>query len=223
MGQKEEFTLTTATQRIRPDFRKNRLLQVLLLWYVVFWSLLAIKPLYRQDWFLENLLVIPFFVLLVATYRVFAFSNMSYLLMTLFMSLHAIGAHYTYAEVPFGFWLKEVFYFSRNHFDRIVHFSFGLLMAYPARELFFRIARSRGFWAYYLPIAMVLAFSGMFEMIEMVAALIVSPDLGDAYLGTQGDVWDPQKDMLAATAGAVIAMALTSVFRNVFKRKRKDL
>ncbi len=223
MGQKDEFAITTATQRIRPDFRKNRLLQVLLAWYVVLWILLAIKPLYRQDWFLENLLVIPFFILLVTTYRAFPFSNMSYLLMTLFMSLHAVGAHYTYAEVPFGFWLKEVFYLSRNHFDRIVHFSFGLLLAYPARELFFRIAHSRGFWAYYLPIAMVLAFSGMFEVVEMIAAQNVSPELGDAYLGTQGDVWDAQKDMLAATVGAVIAMVLTSFFRNIFKRKRKDL
>lgn len=219
----DELKLTTATQRIRPDFRKNRLLQLLLAWYVILWTLLAIRPLYRQDWLLENLLVIPFFILLVTTYRRFAFSNLSYLLITIFMSLHAVGAHYTYAEVPFGFWLQEVFSFSRNHFDRIVHFAFGLLMAYPARELFFRIAHSRGFWAYYLPIAMVLAFSGMFEMIEMVAAQIVSPELGDAYLGTQGDIWDAQKDMLAATVGAVIAMILTSVFRNIFKRKRKDL
>jgi len=70
---------------------------------------------------------------------------------------------------------------------------------------------------------MVVAFSGMFEMVEMIAALLVSPELGDAYLGTQGDVWDAQKDMLAATVGAIIAMALTSFFRNIFKRKRKDL
>ncbi len=223
MVRKDELKLTTATQRIRPGFRKNRLLQLLLAWYVILWTLLAVRPLYRQDWLLENLLVIPFFILLVTTYRRFAFSNLSYLLITLFMSLHAVGAHYTYAEVPFGFWLQKVFSFSRNHFDRIVHFAFGLLMAYPARELFFRIAHSRGFWAYYLPIAMVLAFSGMFEVIEMIAALIVSPELGDAYLGTQGDIWDAQKDMLAATAGAVIAMVLTSVFRNIFKRKRKDL
>jgi putative membrane protein len=223
MSHEGDLRLTTATQRIRPDFRNNRLLQILLVWYVILWVLLAIRPLYRQDWFLENILVIPFFILLVTTYRVFPLSNMSYLLITLFMSLHAVGAHYTYAEVPFGFWLKGVFSFSRNHFDRIVHFAFGLLMAYPARELFFRIAHSRGFWAYYLPIAMVLAFSGMFEVVEMIAALIVSPELGDAYLGTQGDIWDAQKDMLAATMGAVIAMAMTSVFRNIFKRKRKDL
>ncbi|HPC74242.1 MAG TPA: DUF2238 domain-containing protein [Syntrophales bacterium] len=223
MGHRGDLTLTTATQRIRPDFRKNRLLQILLAWYVLLWVTLAVRPLYRQDWFLENLLVIPFFVLLVSTYRLFPFSNLSYLLITLFMSLHAVGAHYTYAEVPFGFWLQGVFSFSRNHFDRIVHFAFGLFMAYPARELFFRVAHSRGFWAYYLPIAMVVAFSGMFEMIEMVAALIVSPELGDAYLGTQGDIWDAQKDMLAATAGAVVAMAATSVLRNIFKRKRKDL
>jgi len=152
MGHRGDLTLTTATQRIRPDFRKNRLLQILLAWYVLLWVTLAVRPLYRQDWFLENLLVIPFFVLLVSTYRLFPFSNLSYLLITLFMSLHAVGAHYTYAEVPFGFWLQGVFSFSRNHFDRIVHFAFGLFMAYPARELFFRVAHSRGFWAYYLPI-----------------------------------------------------------------------
>ena len=214
---------TTASQRIRANFTRDRLLQALLAWYVVLWAALAIQPLYRQDWFLENLLAVPFVVFLAVTYRRFPLSSMTYLLITLFMTLHAVGAHYTYAEVPFGYWLKAVFHFSRNHYDRIVHFSFGLLMAYPAREVFFRIAHSRGFWAYYLPVAMVLAFSGVFEIVEMAAARAVSPELGDAYLGTQGDIWDAQKDMLAATVGAVAAMALTYVFRRIFKKDRRGL
>ncbi len=103
------------------------------------------------------------------------------------MSLHAVGGHYTYAEVPFGYWLKDAFHLGRNHFDRIVHFSFGLLMAYPIREVFLRVASSRGFWAYYLPLDVTLAFSAVYEIIEMIVAKIATPGAGDAYLGTQGD------------------------------------
>ncbi len=118
------------------------------------------------------------------------------------------SAHYTYSEVPFGFYLSEVFHFSRNHFDRIVHFSFGLLLVYPVRELLIRFANIRGFFSYYLPIDVVLACSGLFEIIEWLFVMMVNPELGDAYLGTQGDIWDAQKDMVLATIGALIATIL---------------
>jgi putative membrane protein len=127
------------------------------------------------------------------------------------MTLHAVGAHYTYAEVPFGFWLKDLLLLSRNPFDRIVHFAFGALLVYPVREWFMRLAGVRGVWSYYLPVSAILAQSGLFEIIESVVAAFVSPELGNAYLGTQGDEWDAQKDMAAALGGAALAMALTFV------------
>ena len=80
---------------------------------------------------MENILAIALILTLVVTYRTFPFSHLSYVLITIFMTLHAIGAHYTYSEVPLGFWLKDVLGLRRNHFDRLVHFAFGLLLAYP--------------------------------------------------------------------------------------------
>ena len=208
--------------RVRANFRDNLLLKWLIGVYLVVWIVTAVSPLYRTDWMLENLLVVLFLPILIATYRVFPLSDLSYILITLFMILHAVGAHYTYAEVPLGFWMKDAFSLSRNHFDRIVHFSFGLLMAYPIREVFLRVASARGFWAYYLPLNVTLAFSAVYEIIEMVVAKIVSPNAGDAYLGTQGDVWDSQMDMSCAAIGALLCMMMTAVLRRAF-HKRPEL
>jgi putative membrane protein len=183
----------------------------LLAGYLLLWGSLAIAPLDRQDWLLENLLAVTLVAILVLTYRRFQFSNPSYLFIALFMALHAIGAHYTYAKVPAGFWLQDVFGLSRNPFDRIVHFSYGFLLVLPIRELLVRLAGVRGFWSYYLPISAVLAHSGFFEVVEGVVAAIVNPELGSAYLGTQGDEWDAQKDMTAAFTGAVLMTGVAAV------------
>lgn len=180
--------------------------------YLLLWIILAIAPVDRRDWFLENILAILLVGILLATYRTFPFSGRSYILITLFLTLHAIGAHYTYAQVPLGDWMKAALDLERNHFDRVAHFLFGLLMAYPVRELYMRVARLQGSWAYALPVITVLALSGFFEIIETWVAQIVSPELGDAYLGTQGDIWDAQRDMTAALSGASICMAHTAVW-----------
>jgi putative membrane protein len=190
-------------------FSTNRLLQGMLLWLLLLWVITAIDPFNRRDWLLENLLVFLYGFLLVVTYRRFAFSNLSYGLFTVFLSLHLVGAHYTYAETPFGFWLQDLFALERNHYDRIVHFSFGLLIAYPFRELLLRATGVRVSWSYLLTVAVVLAFSNFYEIIEAIVAEIVSPDLGSAYLGTQGDIWDAQKDAFVAFLGSVLAMTIT--------------
>jgi putative membrane protein len=182
---------------------------VLLLWLAGLWVVTAIAPFDRHDWLLENLLVFGYGALLLWTYPRFAFSNLSYGLFAVFLSLHLIGAHYTYAETPFGFWLQEALDLSRNHYDRLVHFSFGLLIAYPFRELLLRAAGVKRQWSYLLAMVAVLGFSGFYEALEGVVAMIVSPELGAAYLGTQGDEWDAQKDTGLAFSGAVVAMAVT--------------
>ena len=185
------------------------------MWYSAVWIVTAIRPLDRHDWFLENLLVFAVMAILIGTYRAFPLSDLSYLLITVFLTLHAIGPHYTYSEVPFGFWMQRTLGFARNPFDRVVHFSFGLLLAYPIREVFLRVANARGFWAYYLPLDVTLAFSALYEIMEMVVATMVAPGTGDAWLGTQGDVWDPQKDMGLAALGALLCMCLTALIRRV--------
>jgi len=207
--------ISTSTSHKTVGFSKNRLLLVLAAWYAAVWVITAVAPLDRHDWFLENLLVIAALAILIGTYRVFPLSDLSYVLITVFMTLHAIGAHYTYSEVPFGFWLRDTLGFARNPFDRIVHFSFGLLMAYPIREVFLRVANARGFWAYYLPLDVTLAFSALYEIMEMVVATMVAPGTGDAWLGTQGDIWDPQKDMGLAALGALLCMVLTALIRKL--------
>lgn len=207
--------LSTSTTHKTVGFSRNRLLQVLVVWYTVVWAITAIRALDRHDWFLENLLVAAALAILIGTYRVFALSDLSYLLITAFLTLHAIGAHYTYSEVPFGFWIQHTFGFVRNPFDRVVHFSFGLLMAYPIREVFLRVANTRGIWAYYLPLDVTLAFSALYEIMEMVVATMVAPGTGDAWLGTQGDVWDAQKDMGVAALGALLCMCLTALIRKL--------
>ena len=185
---------------------------VLLAWYAMLWAFLAIAPLDRKDWALENVLAVAVVGTLIATHRRFRFSSFSYVLITLFMTLHAVGAHYTYSEVPVGFWMKDILSLSRNPFDRIVHFAFGFLLVYPLKELLIRTGHVGGFWAVYLPMSGIVAQSGFFELVEALVAQIVNPDLGAAYLGTQGDEWDAQKDMAAALAGSALMTALMRLF-----------
>ena len=211
--------MTTATAQIRADIRDNRVQQGLALWYGSFWLLTAIAPVDRSDWLLENFLVVLFVGLLISSYQRFPLSDVSYVLITVFLTLHTIGAHYSYSYVPFGAWVQTAFHQSRNNYDRLVHFSFGLMMAYPVREVFLRVANARGFWAYYLPLDCILAFSAMYEIMESWFAQIVSPNLGDAWLGTQGDIWDPQKDMTAALVGASICMIVTATIPKLRRRQ----
>lgn len=184
---------------------------VLLGIFLATWAWAAWKPLHPDDWLLENYMVFFWVPVLVITARFFRLSQISYGLITLFMCLHVIGSHYTYAEVPFGDVLQVWWGGERNMYDRLVHFCFGLLLAYPVREVLVRIAQLRGFWAYFFPIDITFSISAIYEIIEWKAATLVAPELGLAFLGTQGDVWDAQKDMLLAGIGAIIAMMIVLV------------
>src|SRR5437899_1814849 len=114
--------MTTATTSDRIPFENNLFLKILLGWYFLFWTAMAIMPLDRPFWILTNVLPIALIGVLIATHRRFPLSDVSYLVITFFLSLHAIGSHYTYTNVPFGFWLEDILGAHRNHFDRIVHF-----------------------------------------------------------------------------------------------------
>jgi putative membrane protein len=194
-----------------------RFLAVLAGLFAVEFAVLAIHPTDRSDWLLENALSVAAIAALALTYRRFRFSRVSYAMMFVFLSLHEIGAHYTYSLVPYdaacqrwlGFSLDAALGFERNMFDRLVHFAYGLLLAYPVREIFLRIVDVRGFWGYFLPLDLTMSTSMIYELIEWGAAMAFGSELGQAYLGTQGDVWDAQKDMALASLGALCAMYVT--------------
>ena len=186
--------------------REDRFPATCLAVYLAVWVACAIAPLYRTDWLLENALTAVAVPTLVLTYPRFRFSDRAYLQITAFMILHAVGGHYTYSEVPLGFWLRDALGLARNHFDRIVHFSFGLLMLRPMRELGFRNVSGLGrFGNVYFATAGVGLWSMLYEVLEWGVAALVDPQAGSAYLGTQGDEWDAQKDMALAVLGAFLA------------------
>ncbi|KPK36688.1 MAG: hypothetical protein AMJ69_13055 [Gammaproteobacteria bacterium SG8_47] len=194
--------------------------------FAVVWASLAVAPSNRGDWALENALVLVFVVVLAASYRHFTLSRISYTLIFIFLCLHEVGAHYTYAEVPYDQWFESLtgrtfnslVGWERNNFDRVIHFSYGLLIAYPVREVFCRVAEVRGFWGYFLPLDVTMSSSMMFELFEWGAAEFFGGDLGQAYLGTQGDVWDAHKDMALASLGALVAMVVTYAINRSLQR-----
>jgi putative membrane protein len=194
----------------QPPFRERRLLHAMGALYAIAWIIAAIRPVSRADWLLENFLVFAGMPVLVLTYRRRPLSDASYALVLAFFLLHVVGAHYTYSEVPFGHWLEDALGMSRNHFDRIVHFCWGFLLTYPMRDLM-RLDRLRPFWSLFLPSVIIISWSGFYEIIEAVAAWMVNPELGQAYLGTQGDIWDGQRDMGLAILGSAVAVAITAV------------
>jgi putative membrane protein len=208
-----ERSSPTHPHLVGAPFSHNPLLRWLVGLYALAWTIAAIEPTSRQTWLLENLLVFALVALLCASHRRFVFSNLSYALIFVFLLLHAVGAHYTYSAVPFADRLAEAFGLERNHYDRFVHLAFGLLLGYPLRELTLRRVHAHRVWSYVVPVLAVVSLSAVYEMVESWAARIVDPGVGIAFVGAQGDVWDGQKDMSLALAGAVVAMMLTALYR----------
>jgi putative membrane protein len=196
----------------------RRYLLILAILFGTWWVALAIHPKYRGPWLLENALAITAVLFVAGFHRRLLFSRVSYTLIFIFMCLHQVGAHYTYAEVPYDAWFQKltgrafnsIVGWDRNNFDRIVHFGYGLFLAYPIREIFLRVVEVRGFWGYFLPLDLTMSTSMLFELLEWAAAAAFGGDLGQAYLGTQGDEWDAHKDMALASLGALIAMCITA-------------
>lgn len=213
------MTFTTASSTERRPFSKNRLLQFYLSAFLICWAGTFINTPNRTNWFTENTLTALFLSGLIISYRKFKFSDASYTFIFIYILLHIYGAEYTYAENPFGYWLKDTFHLGRNHYDRIVHCSFGLMMAYPMRDYFKNYFEWPSWVCWVLPCEITLSFSGMYELIEWLVADIFFPAEGDAYLGTQGDIWDAQKDMGIAFTGAVVAMVSTSIIKKLVKGK----
>jgi putative membrane protein len=178
--------------------------------YAATWLALAVRPVSRADWLLENAIVFVAVPLFVATARRLRFSDFTYTCLFVFFVLHAVGAHYTYSLVPYDEWWQSLGgapLEGRNHYDRIVHFAYGLLVTPAAVELFAQYGRYARPWDFLLPWMFMAGHAVVYELIEFAAAVVFGGDLGQAYLGTQGDIWDGQKDMALALAGTAIALA----------------
>jgi putative membrane protein len=208
---------TNAISPARTPFSRNYwLIGFILVFSAVFIYTFTGTP-DMNNWMLENTLTAILLVFLVFTYKKYTFSDLSYLLICLYLCLHVYGSQYTYAENPLGYWLKDKLGWERNHYDRIVHFSFGFLLAYPWREGFLTWGKFPKWVAWLLPIEMTLSISGMYELLEWAVADIFFKAQGPAYLGTQGDIWDAQKDMGLAFFGAILATTIVSGIKKLFK------
>ena len=183
---------------------------VLLLLVAVALAISAIHPADRITWWLEIfpiLLVVP---VLILTARRFPLTRLLYVLIAVHCLILMLGGHYTYAQVPLGFWLQDLLDLSRNPYDRIGHFAQGFVPAIAAREILLRqTPLKRGGWLFFIVASICLAISACYEFIEWLAA-VIGGGTSEAFLGTQGDVWDTQWDMLTALIGAITAQLVLS-------------
>lgn len=212
--------LTTASTAGYPAFREYRFLHWICAGMGAVFALAAYRPDTIFDFFLENGCVAVFLAVLIFGYRKMPLSGISYLLILVYLSIHEWGAHYKYSDVPLGEWLKPLLHTKRNMYDRVAHFSFGLLLSYPIQETFMRGAGVVGRWRYILPVEATLSFSAIYEILEAGMAMILSPQRGEEFVGMQGDMWDSQEDMLMAGLGSVVAMIAIGLIRRSMERHR---
>ena len=201
--------MTTARNAETVPWARNGFLKWLAALSAMIWVAGAIAPHYRFDWLLENLLVFAAVAAIVRWRDRRPLSDLAWLLIAIFLALHTIGAHFTYSEAPPGFWLRDALALERNHYDRVIHFGFGLLIVYPVREYLMRHAGAGGRLGGLMAFTVIATASGLYEIVEWLVATIVSPEAALAYLGTQGDAFDAQKDAALAMCGAVCTLWLS--------------
>ena len=187
--------------------------------YILVWITMAINPKYPADWLLENVLVFIFFPFILWMDKKHSYTLLSIIFLLIFASLHSLGSHYTYSEMVHFNALTEFFGFERNHFDRLVHFLFGLL---TFRILFEMIMPNVNTvkTALVFSVTMILSISAFYEILEWLAVIILQPDLGMAFLGIQGDIWDAHKDTLAALVGALINITFYQNYTRLWLSKK---
>lgn len=196
---------------VSPELRRHARLPLILVGVLAVISLLTLwaPPAGRVSWCLEvgpGLLEVA---VLAALYRRLPLSHFIYIAIFLHIQILIYGGVYTYAQTPLGNWAKETFHLARNHYDRVGHFALGVAPALLAREILLRqTPLKRGGWLFFIVCSIVLAFAAFWELLEWWTALLAAPDVGVAFLGSQGDVWDAQWDMLLALIGALITLPL---------------
>lgn len=203
---------TSASSKARTDLSANKFIWLLTVLLFSYWMYGWFYCIDRQDWIIENLLVVICLSILFIARKWHRLSDLSYLCIFLFVLLHLYGAFYAYTQNAFGAWLQNRYELWRNPYDRIVHFSFGLFMAYPFRELLINNFRVSGRASWLLPIEIAFSFGTIFELIEWGVSEFTTKETGETYVATQGDVWDAHKDILLAALGAAICMLFTYLF-----------
>src|SRR3989338_6378456 len=189
---------------MKKSFSKNYPVFLLVLFTLV-WAILAISPVDRANWFVENIPVFAFAPLFLWLHSRLKFSNFSCTMLALFLTLHAVGSHYTYSQTPFFSSFNGI-KFDRDYYDKLVHFSFGLLLYLPIRELLSKVTNLRGIVLYAFSWMTIIAFAGVYEIFEWLTAILVSPKTALSFLGMQGDMFDTQKDIAMAFQGGLIAL-----------------
>lgn len=213
----------TKKQQNYDTYYKYGLLSLFLIVWV--WSLW--HPTNQGNWFMENKALffsVPIIYFLFIWY--IKFSKLSLTMVTIFVMLHAMGAHYNYGSVPFGVTIGTIFNSNSNMYDKLVHFSFGLLIVYPLREMFLRIASMKGFWGYLCPFMAVVTLGTFYEIYEWVTVLQYDPQTGYLFIGGS-DPFDATKDLLAAIVGAFITLSFVALLgflktKKYFKKHMRE-
>jgi len=180
----------------------------LVILYAVWWAIMAYKPVFFSDWLIENILVAGSVILFWWAYPKVRFSNLSFTLIAIFLALHTLGSHYTYAEVPLGDWISEALDLERNHYDRVIHFTYGLFLFWPLRETSVMFLGQEGKRNGFVSLLFIAGSSAVYETMEWITAEVVSPEAAMAFLGVQGDVFDAQKDHTLALIGGLISFII---------------
>jgi len=186
--------------------------------FVFLWS--GYDPVYPEDWMIENILTVLFLIFYGFCPTLKNLSIPSQIFLFFFLTLHIIGSKYAYSNMPLFEYFQGIFDLERNHYDRVVHFSFGFLLSIPIYE--FLIMKEKTTPSYFqklFAINLIVSLSALFELIEWQAAEILAPELGGAYLGMQGDIWDAQKDMALAMLGSVLSIALLYLYETFFSKR----
>jgi len=188
------------------------------LWLAVFFTVLiwsAINPKDQFTWFLEVVPALIGFIILTFTYKKFPLTPLLNTLILIHMVILMVGGHFTYAEVPLFDYIAEIFEHSRNNYDKVGHLAQGFIPAILAREILlrFEVVKASKIWLNYIILNIILAFSAFYELIEWWVALGTGED-AEAFLGTQGYVWDTQSDMMYALMGGIVALLLLSKYHN---------
>ena len=211
---------------------KNIAIQVFqnkLFWYVFLFAIVWLNSLIGTtdlaNWLIENTLTFLAVLILIIYRKKLIFSDLSYFLIIAFLCLHVYGSKYTYSENPFGFWIQELFHTSRNPYDRLVHFCFGFLLYLPFQEYFVKGLKYPVSLANILPVLITLCFSSLYEIIEWLVADVFFREQGISYLGTQGDIWDAQKDTAIALSGALLSFSnhILNTKLKIIKKQEKRL
>jgi putative membrane protein len=187
--------------------------------FLMLWVASCIRVPYPKYFWLQHVPTVAALVVLAAAQNRFEISRTSYTLILAFLALHLLGARYLYSYVPYDYWserllgfdISERFGFTRNHYDRLVHLFFGLLLVIPVRRSLRRFAGVDATWSAALAFSLILAASALYEVFEWLVAAKMAPDWAESYNGQQGDVWDAQRDMALAAVGAAAGLVIIGV------------